>query len=110
MIANPLEMPMIRLCLFAILLPLLTACKQFGSVDAVHAADRGLPTADRWIAITLDDAPLGPGARGDWDRAGVLIDGLEAAEVQAAFFVMTDGFAKLHVAVRVSSAMARPAI
>ena len=50
------------------------------------------PPSDRRIAITFDDAPLGPRARGDWDRAGALIAALDAAGVQAAFFATTKGF------------------
>ena len=49
------------------------------------------PHTDRRIAITFDDAPLGPGARGAWDRAGALIAALDEAGVQAAFFATTKG-------------------
>ncbi|MEM9840656.1 MAG: polysaccharide deacetylase family protein [Pseudomonadota bacterium] len=48
--------------------------------------------SDRRIAISFDDAPLGPGPRGDWDRAGTLITALEAAETEAVFFATTRGF------------------
>ena len=47
-----------------------------------------LPDTERRIAITIDDAPLGPGAKGDWDRTGSLIEGLNTAGVQAVFFVL----------------------
>ena len=46
---------------------------------------------DRRIALTFDDAPLGPRARGDWDRAGALIAALDEAGVQAAFLATTKG-------------------
>ena len=52
--------------------------------------------SDRYIAITLDDAPLGEGAKGNWDRAGALILGLAEAQVQAAFFATTGNFEKVH--------------
>lgn len=45
----------------------------------------------RRIAITLDDAPKAPGARGDWDRAKALIAALAEMEVTAAFFATTKG-------------------
>ncbi len=47
---------------------------------------------DRYIAITLDDAPLPGGARGEWDRAGALVRGLSKSGVQAAFFATTGNF------------------
>ena len=55
------------------------------------ADEQGAPPCDRCIAITFDDAPLGPKARGEWDRAGALIAALEEAGVQAAFFATTEG-------------------
>ncbi|AKM06772.1 polysaccharide deacetylase [Pelagerythrobacter marensis] len=91
MIAMELEMRMIRLLLSAVLVPLLAAC----APHPAQAADGQASGAERRIAITLDDAPLGPGARGDHDRADALIAGLRASGVQAAFFVTTDGFAEL---------------
>jgi len=51
-------------------------------------------TSDRLIAITLDDAPLPAGPMGDWDRAEVLISGLDDSDVQVAFFATTQNFEK----------------
>lgn len=63
-----------------LLAALLAAC-------AAHPA----PTPERRIAITFDDAPLGPGPLDDWDRAGALVAALDEAGVQAAFFATTKG-------------------
>ena len=63
-------------------------------IGACGSAPDGSPDAvppDRRIALTFDDAPLGPRARGGWDRAGALIAALDAAGVQAAFFATTRG-------------------
>ena len=55
----------------------------------------GAAPSDRRIAVTFDDAPLGPKALGEWDRAGALIAALDEAEVQAAFFATTQGVENL---------------
>ena len=70
------------------------ACLSGAPTTAQEAAP-SLPETERRIAITIDDAPLGPGAKGDWDRAGSLIKGLNTAGVQAVFFVTTDGFEEI---------------
>ena len=70
------------------------ACLAGAPITAQEAAP-SLPDTERRIAITIDDAPLGPGAKGDWDRAGSLIKGLNTAGVQAVFFVTTDGFEEI---------------
>lgn len=65
------------------------------AASTAQEAASSVPDTERRIAITIDDAPLGPGAKGNWDRAGALIEGLNAAGVQAIFFVTTDGFEEL---------------
>lgn len=59
------------------------------------ASTGSTPLPDRLIAITLDDAPLPEGPKGDWDRASKLISGLADAEVQVAFFATTQNFEKV---------------
>lgn len=66
-----------------------------GAPTTAQEAGASLPDIERRIAITIDDAPLGPGAKGDWDRAASLIEGLDTAGAQAVFFVTTDGFEEL---------------
>ena len=66
-----------------------------GAPTTAQEAGASFPDTERRIAITIDDAPLGPGAKGDWDRAGSLIKGLNTAGVQAVFFVTTDGFEEI---------------